>query len=47
MTTKTIQQPTANTEVTKPATKGIKLDLDQVLTQVWNQGLPNGIMNAY
>ena len=47
MTTKTIQQPTANTEVTKPVIQGIKLDLDKALTLVWNQGLPNGIFNAW
>ena len=47
MTTKTIQQPTANTEVTNSVVQGIKLDLDKALTQVWNQGLPNGISNLF
>ena len=46
MTTKTIQKSAVNTEVTKPVVKAIELDLDQALTQVWNRGLPNGILNC-
>ena len=46
MTTTTIQKNTSKIEVTKPAQQDIKLDLDRVLEQVWNQGLPNGIFNG-
>ena len=47
MTTKTVKQPAVNTEVTKPVVKAIELDLDKALTQVWNRGLPNGILNNF
>ena len=47
MTTQTIQKSAVNTEVTKPVVKAIELDLDKALTQVWNQGLPNGILNGH
>ncbi len=47
MTTTTVKQSTATTEVTKPVTKGTELDLNQILAQVWNQGLPNDILNLF
>ena len=40
MTTKTIQKPAS-----KPVKQDVKLDLDSILKQVWNKGLPNGISN--
>ena len=46
MTTTTIKQPTTTTEVTQPVIKGTELDLNQILAEVWNQGLPNDILNA-
>ncbi len=46
MTTTTVKQPTATTEVTQPVIKGTELNLNQILAEMWNQGLPNGILNA-
>ena len=40
-----VQQPTSNTKVNKPVQQDIQLDLDRILEQVWNQGLPNDILN--
>ncbi len=45
MTTTTIKKPTSNTKVNKPVQQDIQLDLDRILEQVWNQGLPNDILN--
>lgn len=45
MTTTTIQKPTSKTKVIKPVKKDIKLDLDNILEEVWSQGLPNNILN--
>ena len=45
MTTKTVKQSVNTTKATKPVVKGIKLDLNQILAQVWDQGLPDGISN--
>ncbi len=47
MTTTTIKKPTSKTEVNKPVQQDIQLDLDRILEQVWNQGLPNDILNPY
>ncbi len=47
MATTTVKQSTATTEVTKPVIKGTELDLNQILTDAWNQGLPNDILNGY
>ena len=47
MTTKTVKQAIANTEVTKPVVKAIELDLDKALTKAWNRRLPNGILNVF
>ena len=47
MTTKTVKQAIANTEVTKPVVKAIELDLDKALTQVWNRGLLDGILGSF
>ena len=38
MTTKTVQ---------KPVKQEIKLDLDSILKQVWDKGMPNGISSPY
>lgn len=46
MTTKTIQKPASKKEI-KPVKQGIKLDLDSILEQVWDKGLPNGISNVF
>lgn len=47
MTTTSIKQPTIRQKiVSKPVTRAIKLDLDQILDELWNQGLPNGILNG-
>ncbi len=46
MTTTTVQPRTATREVTKPVIKGTELDLNQILAEVWNQGLLNDILNS-
>ena len=46
MTTTNVQPPPATTEVTKPVIKGTDLDLNQILAEVWNQGLVNDILNS-
>lgn len=46
MTTTTVKQPTSKPEVIKPVKNDAALDLDKVLAQVWNQGMPNSILNT-
>ncbi|MEM8722615.1 MAG: hypothetical protein AAGE84_25555 [Cyanobacteria bacterium P01_G01_bin.39] len=46
MKTATVQTTISDVKVNKPAQQDIKLDLDRVLEKAWNQGLPNGILNA-
>ncbi|MEM7594649.1 MAG: hypothetical protein AAF383_24630 [Cyanobacteria bacterium P01_A01_bin.83] len=46
MNSTTIQQP-VKTETNKPAIQVTELNLDQILAQVWNEGLPNGIFNLH
>ena len=45
MTTTTVKQPTSKPEVT-PVKNDTELNLDQILAQEWNLGLPNGILNC-
>ena len=46
MTNTTVKHPTATTEVTQPVIKGTELDLNQILAEMWNQGLLNDILNV-
>ncbi len=46
MTNTAVKQKTSSTEVNKLVKQDIQLDLDRILDQVWNQGSPNGILNA-
>lgn len=41
----TVKTKSSTKEIIKPTNQDIKLDLDKVLEQVWNQGLPNDISN--
>ncbi len=45
MMTTTIKQPTSKTKVSQLVKQDIQLDLDRILEQVWNRGLPNDILN--
>ena len=47
MNTTTVRQATSKPEVIKPVKKDIELNLEQILADVWNSGLPNGILNVY
>ena len=40
----TVKQPTFKPEVIKPVTNDTELDLDKILAQMWDLGLPNGIL---
>ena len=42
-----VKTKTISKAVVKPTQQDIKLDLNKVLEQVWNQGLPNGISNTF
>ena len=47
MTTTTVKQATSKSEVIKPAKNDTELNLDQILAQGLNLGLPNGILNYW
>ncbi|MEM7594272.1 MAG: hypothetical protein AAF383_22640 [Cyanobacteria bacterium P01_A01_bin.83] len=46
-TTATVKQPISNLEVTKPVIKGIELDLNKILAEAWNKGLPNDFQPGF
>ncbi|MEM8722614.1 MAG: hypothetical protein AAGE84_25550 [Cyanobacteria bacterium P01_G01_bin.39] len=46
MKTATVPTTISDVKVNKPTQQDIKLDLDRILEKVWNQGLPNGILNG-
>ena len=44
MNNTTIQQP-VKTKTNNPTVQVTELNLDHLLAQVWNEGLPNGVLN--
>ena len=47
MNNTTVKTKIISKVVVKPTQQDIKLDLNKVLEQAWNQGLPNGISNVF